>query len=70
MPERKPSHNSNNPNKSHMDTETAKYIINYFSNLLTSEEKIAIKHTSSMFKLEHSSSENPNLKKYTEKKVG
>ena len=30
-------------------------------NLLTSEEKMAIKHTSSMFKLEHSNSKNPNL---------
>ncbi len=45
-----------------MDNETAKYIINYFSNLLTSEEKMAIK-TSSMFKLEHSNSKNPNLTK-------
>lgn len=46
-----------------MDTETAKYIINHFSNLLTSEEKMAVKHISSMFKFEHSSSKNPNLKK-------
>ena len=46
-----------------MHNETAQYIIKYFSNLLTSAEGMAIKHTSSMFKLEHSSSENPNLKK-------
>lgn len=46
-----------------MNNETAKYIINYFSNLLTSEEKMAIKHTNSMFKLEHSNSKNPNLTK-------
>ena len=44
-----------------MDNETAKYIINYFSNLLTGEEKMAVKHTSSTYKLEHSTSENTNL---------
>jgi len=41
-----------------VDKETAKYIINYFSNLLTSAEKMAIRHTRSKFKLEHSSSDN------------
>jgi hypothetical protein len=46
-----------------MDNETAKYIINYFSNLLTGEEKMAVKHTSSTYKLEHSTSENTNLTK-------
>ncbi len=46
-----------------MDNETAKYIINYFSNLLTSEEKMAIRHTNSMYKLDHSISDNSNLTK-------
>ncbi|MCH5598637.1 hypothetical protein [Niabella ginsengisoli] len=40
-----------------MDNETAKYIINYFSNLLTSAERMAIKHTTSTYKLEHSTSD-------------
>lgn len=51
-----------------MDNETAKYIINYFSNLLTSAEKVAIKHTTSIRKLEHSTSDNSNLTRvYKEK---
>ena len=51
-----------------MNNETAKYIINYFSNLLTSAERMAIKHTSSTFKLENSTSDNTNLTKiYKEK---
>jgi len=51
-----------------VDNETAKYIINYFSNLLTSEERMAIKHTNSTYKLEHSTSDNSNLTKiYREK---
>lgn len=36
-----------------MDKETAEYIILYFSDLLTNEERMAIKHTHSMFKIEH-----------------
>lgn len=51
-----------------MDNETAKYIINYFFNLLTSEEKMAIRHTNSMYKLDHSISDNSNMTKmYHEK---
>jgi ribosomal protein L40E len=37
-----------------MDHETARYIIKYFSELLTEEERIAIRHTTSEYKLEHS----------------
>ena len=51
-----------------MDSETAKYIIDYFSNLLTGEEKMAVKHTTSTYKLEHSTSDNTNLTRiYKEK---
>lgn len=38
-----------------MDKETAQYIINYFSHLLSHEEKLAIQHTSSTFKLDEAS---------------
>ncbi len=41
-----------------MDQETAKYIFQYFSNLLTDQEKMAIKHTLSMDKLRDSSNTN------------
>ena len=41
-----------------MDKETARYIINYFSDLLTIEERMAIKHTSSTMKLNASDVEN------------
>ncbi|WP_020535904.1 hypothetical protein [Lewinella cohaerens] len=34
-----------------MNKETAKYIVKYFSSLLTDKEKMAVKHTSSTFKL-------------------
>jgi hypothetical protein len=51
-----------------VDNETAKYIISYFSELLTSEEKMAIRHTSSTYKLENSITENSNLKREYEKK--
>ena len=44
-----------------MNKETARYIINYFSNLLTDEEQMAIKHTSSAFKLENSTSDNTTM---------
>lgn len=44
-----------------MDNETAKYIINYFSNLLTGAERMAIKHTTSIYKLNHSNSDNTQL---------
>jgi hypothetical protein len=51
-----------------MDVEKAKYVINYFSHLLTGAEKMAIKHISSTYKLEHSISDNTNLTKiYREK---
>ena len=41
-----------------MDNETAKYIITYFSNLLTDAEKMAIKHTHSIYKRGDSAGEN------------
>jgi hypothetical protein len=44
-----------------MDKETANYIIQYFSQLLTQEERLAIKHTMSLEKL--SNSTNSNLDK-------
>lgn len=51
-----------------MDEETSKYIIHYFSQLLTADEKMAIRYTNSMFKLQHSSSENINWERiYREK---
>jgi hypothetical protein len=51
-----------------VDSETAKYIINYFSNLLTSAERMAIKHTTSTYKLEHSTSDNTKVTRiYREK---
>lgn len=51
-----------------MDNETAKYIINYFSKLLTDAERMAIKHTTSTYKLECSTSDNSNLTRvYREK---
>ena len=34
-----------------MDQDTAKYIVTYFSKLLTDEERLAIRHTHSMIKL-------------------
>src|SRR5215203_2400259 len=51
-----------------MDNETAKYIINYFSHLLTGAESVAIKHTTSLYKLGHPTSNNNALTKaYKEK---
>lgn len=44
-----------------MDIETAKYIITYFSNLLSQEESIAIKHTNSCF-IKGDDFENPIIK--------
>lgn len=41
-----------------MDIEKAKYIIIHFPNLLTTAEKLAIRHTSTVYKLEHSKSSN------------
>ena len=62
-PEHKAQTVDSNRNRLNMDKETAEYIINYFSNLLTSAERMAIKHTSSTYKLEDSTSDNTNLTK-------
>jgi hypothetical protein len=43
-----------------MDKQTAKYIIDYFPGLLTAAERIAFKHASTTYKLEHSTSTNTN----------
>ena len=51
-----------------MDNDTAKYIITYFSDLLTSSEKMAIKHTISKFKLEHTTSDNTHLTRIYQEK--
>ena len=52
-----------------MDNETAKYIINYYSDLLTVDERIAIKYTSSFYKVENSISDYSKLTRiYKEKK--
>jgi hypothetical protein len=45
-----------------MDKEKVQYIINYFSHLLTPAERMAIKHTNSMYKLENGF-DSPNAKK-------
>lgn len=55
-------------NSYNVDKETAKYIVNYFSNLLTSTESMAIRHTNSTYKLEHSTSDNSNLTKIYQEK--
>jgi hypothetical protein len=44
-----------------LNNETAKYIIDYFSDLLTGAERMAIKHTTSTYKLNHSNSNNTQL---------
>lgn len=44
-----------------MESETAKYIINHFSRLLSVEERMAIKHTTSTYKLSNSSSNNTSI---------
>lgn len=41
-----------------MDNDTAKYIINYFFHLLTGAESMAIKHTTSTYNLNNSTSRN------------
>ncbi|MBB4805066.1 hypothetical protein HNP38_000338 [Chryseobacterium defluvii] len=52
-----------------MDKETVRYIINYFSHLLTSDEKMAIKYSSSLYKLEYSPNINTkNLEKIYKKR--
>jgi hypothetical protein len=51
-----------------VDNETAKYILTYFSTLLTGAERMAIKHTASSCKLQHSTSDNTSVTKiYKEK---
>lgn len=51
-----------------MDNETARYIIKYFSNLLTGAEQMAIKHTTSTYKIQHSNSDSASLTRiYREK---
>lgn len=44
-----------------MDAETANYIVSYYSNLLTMEEKLAVRYIHSLYKLSYES--NPNLEK-------
>lgn len=44
-----------------MNPEMANYIINYYSNFLSPEEKIAIRHIQSLYKLSYNS--DPNLEK-------
>jgi len=44
-----------------IDAETANYIVTYYSNLLSLEEKIAFRHVNSLQKLSDES--NPNLEK-------
>ena len=44
-----------------MDAETANYIVTYYSNLLTLEEKLAFRHIHSLYKLSYES--NSNLEK-------
>ena len=46
-----------------MDNETARYIINYFSNLLSDHEKMAIKHANSQYKLENTSGDQVKMGK-------
>ncbi len=51
-----------------MDHETARYILSYFSRFLTDDERMAIKHTNSIYKLQNSSSDNTQLTRvYREK---
>lgn len=45
-----------------MDSETAKYIRNYFSNLMTDDEKLALKHHMYTYKVDNSASSNSNMK--------
>jgi hypothetical protein len=47
-----------NRKKNTVDNETAKYIINYFSDFSTDTEKIAIRHSRSLYKLEDLTSDN------------
>jgi coproporphyrinogen III oxidase-like Fe-S oxidoreductase len=37
-----------------MDNELSKYIVNYFTDLLTDKEKLGLKHLKSKYKIEHS----------------
>ena len=53
---------------SEMDQEIAHYIINYFSHLLTTKEKLAIKHTRSTLKLDYSGNHKATLTRIYRKK--
>jgi len=44
-----------------MNHEMASYIINFFSNLLNTNEKLALKHARSTYKLEDSKESDPKL---------
>ena len=46
-----------------MDPETAHYIVHYFTNLLTDQERMAIKHTISLMKLGSSTGNLSNLER-------
>jgi|GEM_PF-391515 len=54
-----------------MDKETAQYIVNYFSSFLTEQEKMAIRHTHSLFKIENRDGSSSNTQvEQMYKKVG
>lgn len=46
-----------------MDKETAAYIRNYFSNLMTNDEKLALKHHIYTYKVDNSTSDSTNMRK-------
>lgn len=51
-----------------MDKDTVRYIMDYFSNLFTTAERLAVQHTTSLYKLQHSTSDNTSLTRiYREK---
>ena len=50
-----------------MDQETARYIISYFSKLLTDQERQAVRHTHSIVKLEDTNPDAPLARAYRKK---
>lgn len=50
-----------------MEIEKSKYLVEHFSNLLTDEEKMAIKHFHSVYKIENSTSDKSKLTKFYKK---
>jgi len=46
-----------------MDKETANYIRNYFPNLMTDDEKLALKHHMYTYKIDNSISDSPSMRK-------